>query len=846
MKSDAATSLNRLLDSWRTQPSVAENIVGWHTEPPRAAQWEPLPERLPSPLITALSRLGIDRLYGHQRVAWEQARAGQDVVIVTATASGKTLCYNLPVLATLLEAANATALYLFPTKALTQDQHTLLEKMTGDIGTPNTRIAPAVYDGDTPANKRVGIRNRARLVLTNPDMLHTAILPHHTQWQNFLSNLRFVVIDEIHVYRGVFGSHLANVLRRLRRVANFYGASLQHIMTSATIANPRQHAERLAEKSVVVIDQDGSPGGERHFLLYNPPIVQAELGIRRSAISESLRLIDDLIIHDVQSLVFARARRTVELMLKDLLSRWQERRERIRGYRSGYLPVERRRIEAGLRQAKICTVITTNALELGIDIGGVDAILLVGYPGSIAATRQQAGRAGRRENASLAVFVASGGPLDQYLVRHPEFLLEKSPEQALINPDNLLILLKHLQCAAFELPFSKGEGFGSTSAPVVEEILSLLEGTGEIHQGNGRFFWSADVYPAAQVSLRSISAQPVLLQAQVEDSFVTIGSVDRESACWMVHPGAIYLHEGSSFVVETLDLENRRAELTLTDVDYFTEARQRVDAECLQILSRQEERMGTRVFGEIRVTTQVTGYRRLRWLTQENMGEFPLELPATNMRTIAYWISLSSAGLEQLRQTGSWCGESVSYGKNWTRQKELTRRRDEYTCQVCGRKEVKQAHHVHHKLPFRTFDDYEQANQLENLVTLCPSCHQRAEMTVRMRSGLAGLGYLLHHLAPLLVMCDPNDLGVWSEPQSALGGATPTVVLYDNYPGGVGLSESLYHAHERLLNQAKELAQNCTCMDGCPACTGPAGELGSGGRQETLAILNLLCSEFAA
>jgi len=580
--------LDVLLRHWKRDQSTAVNIVTWRTTPPRAAVTHPFPDDLPVSLREALSALGISSLYSHQFQAWSRIRVGENIVLATGTASGKTLAYNLPVLAALMEDESARALYLFPTKALTQDQLSNLQILQSKI----QDLKSAIYDGDTPQRDRPAVRKNTHILLTNPDMLHTGILPHHTNWADFFRNLKFVVIDELHTYRGVFGSHVANVIRRLKRVAAFYGTSPQFILTSATIGNPKELAEKLTESPVTLIDEDGSARGERHFIIYNPPIVNESLGLRASALLESVRLAQDVLSAGVQSVVFARSRRSVEIILTYLQGEYREsefgdesritsRESRIRGYRSGYLPSQRRVIEQGLRDGSVKTVVATNALELGIDIGGLGAAILVGYPGTVASAWQQSGRAGRGDDPAAAVLVSSSLPLDQFLAHHPEYFLERSPEQALINPDHLLILLEHLRCAMFELPFERGEYFGQTD---VDEFLEFLVANQEAHESNEKFYWMADQYPAANISLRSASPVSISLQVMEDPSTIpygddalgtgklfTIGTVDGESAAWMVHPGAVYLHEAQSYFVERLDLDEKIALLRPTLSDYYTE-----------------------------------------------------------------------------------------------------------------------------------------------------------------------------------------------------------------------------------------------------------------------------------
>lgn len=825
-------NLASLLADWRTNRAIAANIADWRTMPARPPKFVPFPDELHPALVESLRGRSIQALYSHQAAAWEHARAGRDLVVVTGTASGKTLCYNLPVIDCLLRDPQARALYLFPTKALAQDQVANLKTLVD--------LPAASYDGDTPAGSRPAIRAKARLVVSNPDMLHTGILPHHTIWAEFFRHLQFVVVDEMHAYRGVFGSHVANVVRRLKRVSRFYGASPQFILTSATIGNPVELAGRLIEENVALVDDDGAAKGEKHFAIYNPPIINRALGLRRSALLETVRLTQELLQHDVQTIVFARARQTVEQILRYLISSGEHREEgmngEIRGYRGGYLPGQRREIERGLREGEIRAVVATNALELGIDIGGMGAALLVGYPGTIAATWQQAGRAGRQRDAALAVLVASADPLDQFLTRHPDYFFGRSPEHALLNADNLLILLQHLRCASFELPFRVGESFGNVPPERVSEYLEFLQEAGVLHQSGDRYFWMADQYPADGVSLRSASAEKVVLQVEGE----TIGEVDRESAYWMVHPQAIYLHEAQSFVVDELDLEQGIARLNATDADYFTQPGSETTVQLLDKLAETETRGATKAHGEIAVTTQVTGFKKVRWFTHENLGGGMVSLPPTELHTTGYWLALEEETVESLREQGLWTNDANDYGPNWPRVRDRVRARDGYRCQNCGAPENGRTHDVHHKTPFRAFASAEQANQLDNLITLCPNCHHRAEMAVRMRSGLAGMAYVLAHLAPFSLMCDARDLGVHSDPQSPLADGRPAVIIYDRVPAGIGFSERLYELHDELMQAAYDLVAACECEDGCPSCVGPGGESGYGGKRETRALLERL------
>ncbi len=810
-------------------------MVAWNTLPARPARFESFPPELHPVLAKTLRVQGISALYTHQQQAWLHAKAGQHVVVVTSTASGKTLCYNLPVLDALLRDETARALYLFPTKALAQDQRTALnDLLTTQSALSN--LKSAIYDGDTPASQRPAIRANARILLSNPDMLHTGILPHHTRWSDFFQHLRFVVIDELHAYRGVFGSHVANVLRRLRRVARHYGAEPHFILASATIANPGELAEWLVEGPVQVVDDDGSARGARHLLIYNPPIVDPDLGLRRSAASEATRLADDLLAADVQTILFGQSRRGVEMLLRGLRDRQSEinnQNSTIRGYRSGYLPAQRREIEHGLRDGSVRAVVATNALELGIDIGGMGAALLVGYPGSIASARQQMGRAGRGAAASLAVLIASANPLDQYLAKHPEFFFERTPEQALVNPDHLLILLGHLRCAAFELPFQAGETFGRLPAESLQAFLEFLSQSGELHHSGRKYFWMSEKYPAQGVSLRSAGAENIILQANE----TTIGQVDFESALWMVHPGAVYLHESQTYLIETLDLDNGRAHLLPFDGDYYTEPKRDTTLTLLNQLAVTPVPGGQKAHGEIEVTTQVSGFRRVRWLSRENLGFEPLDLPPTTLQTAGYWLTLDETTVAALQADGLWSNAPNDYGPGWPALARQIRARDGYTCQMCNAPEAGRAHDVHHKIPFRAFATAQEANTPANLITLCPTCHRRAETAVRIRSGLAGLGYVLWQLAPLFLMCDIGDLSVHTDPQSPLAEGQPAAAIYELVPAGIGFSARLFEQHTVLVQRALEVVSTCACADGCPACVGPGGQNGYGGKREALAIL---------
>jgi DEAD/DEAH box helicase domain-containing protein len=682
------------------------------------------------------------------------------------------------------------------------------------------------------------------MIISNPDMLHAGVLPHHTRWAEFFANLQFVVIDEMHTYRGVFGSHVANVLRRLKRITQFYGASPTFIMTSATIANPVDLAGKLTEQRVKLVDEDGSPRGPKHFLIYNPPLVNPDLGIRRSVTQESVRLASDLLAYEIQTIVFGKSRRAIEVMLNYLRLESGDP-EAVRGYRSGYLPRQRREIEAGLRSGEVRAVVATPALELGIDIGGMDAAILAGYPGTISGTWQQAGRAGRAREVSLTVLATSANPLDQFLARHPEFFFGSSPEQALINPNNLLILLGHIRCAAFELPFHAGEGFGNVPGEEVEEYLHLLEEGGQVHETKGKYYWMADEYPAQGISLRSASPNTVILHAQTEDGWKTVGEVDSNSADWMVHPEAVYMHEGQTYLVEELDLDQELAYLTPAELDFYTMPRRESEVFLLEVFDQASAEGAQKLHGELNIISQVTGYHKIEWHTHQRLGVGVLDLPQKEFQTYGYWLTLDEATVNVLRDQKLWNADPNKYGPGWPRQRQAARERDNYTCQNCGLREEGRTLEVHHKIPFRAFEHPNEANRLDNLVTLCPTCHRRAEAVVRVRSGLSGLAFALGHIAPLFLMCAPGDLGIHHDPQSSLADGQPVVVVYELVPAGVGFSERLFELHDEIMLRTLELVQSCECTDGCPSCVGPGGEQGAGSKEEALALLKVL-NDFGA
>ncbi len=769
--------------------------------PPREARWAEFPGWLDPRLGEVLRKRGIQRLFSHQRAALEAVHAGRNVVVVTPTASGKTLCYNLPALNRLLAEPGARAIYLFPTKALSRDQMEELNSTIDDLGA-GVNLKSFVYDGDTPQDARRAIRSQAQVVITNPDMLHTGILPHHTRWTKLFENLRYVVLDELHSYRGVFGSHVANVLRRLKRIAEFYGARPQFICSSATIANPGELAAALLEQPVEVVAESGAPSGEKFFLFYNPPVVNRQLGIRRSYVNETRQVSLNFLARGLQVIVFANSRLVTEILvtyLKDACEKapharfgragqavevWSDQGawspDAVRGYRAGYLPEERRAIERALREGVVRAVVSTNALELGIDIGSLDVALLAGYPGTIASTWQRAGRAGRRSGASAAVLIASSAPLDQFIVQNPDYFFGNSPEHGYIQADNLEILVNHLKCAAFELPLRPEESFGRVNLP---ELCNFLQETGFLHASGGAYHWSSDAYPADAISLRAVTSDNFVIVDITDgsgDGARVIGQVDFTSALTTVHEKAIYLHEGRQFHVERFDYQKRKAYVKAVDVDYFTDAISYTQVKILEELGRallgkegqagapvsQESQAGMpapqRVHGEVQVNTQVVGFKKIKFYTLENVGAGQLTLPEQEMHTTAYWLSLPREFMAAL--------------------------------------------------PYSPAD---------------------------RQSGVIALGNALRAMATLLVMCDRRDLGV-AAGNTGEAEYAPNIYLYDNYPGGIGLSEPLFELHHRMLEQTEKMIEHCACASGCPSCVGPAGEVGERGKEVALAILTAL------
>ena len=684
----------------------------------------------------------------------------------------------------MLENPDTRALYLFPTKALAQDQLAELHDLATRL---EDRFGVFTYDGDTPQDARKAIRERGHIVLTNPDMLHTGILPHHTKWMRLFENLRYIVLDELHTYRGVFGSHLANVLRRLRRVAQFYGSNPQFICCSATIANPGELASQLIEREVEVVEENGAPSGEKLFAFYNPPMVNRNLGIRRSYINEATRVARELLARKLQTIVFANSRLHTEVLLTYLQQANPPKPgqpEPVRGYRGGYLPGERREIERGLRDGRIRGVVTTNALELGIDIGSLDACVMAGYAGSIASTWQRAGRAGRRSGTSCAVFVASSAPLDQFIVQHPDYFFGSSPEHAHIQPDNLEILVNHLKCAAFELPLSPDDRFGGVELP---ELCERLAEAGFLQRSGGNWHWVQESYPADTISLRSVTSDNFVIidiTGGENGKPEVIGEVDFSSALTTVHPKAIYIHQGQQFHVERLDFDHRKAYVKRVDVDYFTDAIRYTQVRVLEIA--EEQRIpgpASRAHGEVLVRSQVVGFKKIKFFTNENVGSGKLELPENEMHTTAFWVTLQHELLAGLPFT----------------------------------------------LSERQSGIFGLVYALASMATLLLMCDRR------------DLGTAVGERPPF-----GGAETEWQEFSNAAGVEKelfePNLYLYDAYPGGIGFSEPLYHSCPELLTRTRELIAACPCENGCPSCVGPAGDKSERAKEVALSILERLCS----
>ncbi|MGQ0733963.1 MAG: DEAD/DEAH box helicase [Acidobacteriota bacterium] len=785
-------ALERLVPGpWSERPDTPDGVVtAVRRLPAVAARLAPFPRGLDARLTAALEQRGVGQLYSHQAEAFEHVASGGHVVVTTPTASGKTLCYNLPVLDAIVRDPSVRALYLFPTKALAQDQMAELHDLVGALSEAGgSEIGVHTYDGDTPADARRAIRTRAHVVLSNPDMLHSGILPHHPRWAKLFENLRFVIIDELHAYRGVFGSHFCNVLRRLRRVAAHYGSAPQFICSSATIANPKQLAERLAEQTFQWVSESGAPRGEKLFVFVNPPVVNRELGIRRSYLAETRRVAGEFLRRALQVIVFAQSRLTTEILTTYLKEDFEDvpgMPELIRGYRGGYLPLRRREIERGLREGLVRGVVSTNALELGVDIGALDVAVMAGYPGTIAATWQRAGRAGRRAARSAAVLVGSSAPIDQFVVRHPSYFFGQSPEHALVNPDNLHILVEHVKCAAFELPFAASDTFGSID---VQQVLAVLQESGLVHRagqtsddegdGGGHWHWTSESYPADAVSLRSISSDNFVVVDRTHGSKV-IGETDFTSGPPTLHPKAIYIVEGRLFQVEALDFEGRKAYVREVDCDYYTDAITYTRVTILDRFAADAQQVAHH--GEVHVVSRVVGFKKIKFYTNENVGSGELDLPEQQMHTTAYWLEVPLD--------------------------------------------------VYARLPFAPDDRrdgiFGLAFAMKQIAALLLMCDGR-DIGVSIDAGRE--------------TDEPGGRAARRDPMTERSdeeGDRPRIFLYDVYPGGIGFSEPLFAMHLDLLTRTRELIAGCPCDNGCPSCVGPVGQTGPLAKSVALRLLDLL------
>jgi DEAD/DEAH box helicase domain-containing protein len=802
LEASAGSSLagvREVLDGFAARDVTGEVLTAVRYFPAREARWADFPAWAHPDVVAAYRTKEIERLYTHQAAAAEAVHAAKNVVVVTPTASGKTLCYNLPILHSILENPETRALYLFPTKALAQDQLAELYDLNQRL---ENRFGVYTYDGDTPADARRAIREKGHVVLTNPDMLHSGILPHHTRWTRLFENLRYIVLDELHTYRGVFGSHLCNVLRRLRRIARFYGRDPQFICCSATIANPGELAGRLLEKDVEVLEENGAPAGEKTFVFYNPPVVNRALGIRRSYINETSRVAQEFLKRDLQTIVFSNSRLQTEILLTYLQQanpQFPGRAETIRGYRGGYLPSERREIERGLRDGRIRGVVSTSALELGIDVGSLDTVVMAGYPGSIAATWQRAGRAGRRSGSSCAVMVASSSPLDQFVVRNPDYFFGNPPEHGYIQPDNLEILINHLKCAAFELPIAPGEKFGGVDLP---DLCARLSEAGYLHLAGDHYHWTHEAYPADTISLRSISSDNFII-IDVTGAPNVIGEVDFPSALVFLHEKAIYIHGGEQYHVEHLDFQERKAYVRQVDVDYYTDAVRYTQVRVLEATNTARPETASantnsRAHGDVLVRSQVVGFKKIKFFTNENIGDGKLELPENEMHTTAYWITLERPLLESLpysvseRQSGMF---GLLHALSSVARLLL----------MCDGRDLGTA--IGERPP-----EPNSKTALVGAQHVAPQASQADEFTPASFRDL-----------------DNSSLKEFFE---------PNLYLYDAYPGGIGFSEPLFRAHPLLMQQTRKLISACACEAGCPSCVGPMGELVPRAKETALAILD--------
>ncbi len=781
----AANALQALVDTWKAGHGLGRHFSTIKHIPARKAEWGEFPEALDSRLRHMLGRRGIDRLYTHQSRAITHALDGRHTVVVTPTASGKSLCYNLPVLDGLYQ--GDTALYLFPTKALSQDQTAELNELLRAAPGSDSSWEAQVYDGDTPPDVRRRVRRSGRLVVTNPDMLHAAILPHHDKWSGFFRKLRYIVVDELHTYRGVFGSHVANVMRRLRRICRHYGVEPTFIATSATIANPRELAESLTEETFELVDENGAPASERYVCFLNPPIVDLQQMRRKSALSSAQSIARDVIVKECGTIVFTRSRKSVEIVINRLKERLKKERgrgnlqNRVASYRGGYLPNLRRSIERGLRDGSVLGVVSTNALELGIDIGSLDCCILAGYPGTVASTWQQIGRAGRSGGTSLSVLIASDEPLDQFIIQNPDYFFEQSPEAARIDPENLRVVVEHLKCATYELPWRAGERFGGFSVDETEEILTFLEmETNLVQRVGDRWKWCAETYPASEINLRNIAEENFVVIDITHPEPRILAEVDFEGAHTEIYPNAVYQVSGEPYRVERLDYDERRAYVRRSNDGYYTTAMHYASVSVLDTFAEKDVAPARIGHGEVCVTDRFVGYKKIRFGTGENVGYGELNLPELDLHTTAYWLELPTDNFPDLSADP----------EQWARI-------------VAGLGQV-----------LKTAASLKLMCDPRDLQLTIGSLSQDRWLT----QGFDGLA-LRDHDGQTHTFGGQED----SSEGSAIGPVLydPTIFIYDRFPGGVGFGEGLFEDQRDFMRLSRDLILGCECESGCPSCVGP-------------------------
>jgi len=838
--------ISNFIDQWINSGDISENITHIHTRNKFDGDFKEIFSFLHPELIKALRDYGINSLFSHQYQAIEFIHREKNVILTTGPSSGKSLAYLLPVLDALYKNENGNALLLYPTKALAYDQFKHVNDLiNGGQEDKQRKISIAkkisVYDGDTPKETRSSIRKKAQVILTNPDMLHIGILPNHFLWEKFFENLKYIILDESHTYHGIFGSHVANVIRRLKRILSIYHQKPIYICTSATIGNPIEFIQKLTEEDFVLVDNDGSPQGRKHLIFYNPPVLNEELGIRKSSNQETLKIVKEIVESEVQTLVFQRSRKEVEKNLKYLKEQFGHQNSHFSAsYRSGYLANDRRKLEEDFRSGKLNVLFSTNALELGVDIGGLKCVILSGYPGSISSTLQQIGRAGRKQSDSLAILIASANPIDQYIIKRPEYLLVNNPEKALINPNNPNILLEHLKLGLYELSFMEGENFGILEWEQLFPLINQLLEIGFARKNNNKYLFSGISSYSNKISLRNLSGNTMKLINTTNDQQKIIGEVDYASSLWMVHPNAIYLHLGEQYFVKNVDYERNEVVLEESKMDYYTEPKLEKTFEIFEQIKTKSFNQLEIYFGAIQVTQQVIGYKEILWENHQKISEDKLEMPKIVLDTEAFWFYIPSAIKDEILEKKLLLNQKKDYGPEWKKYKDLIRKRDNYTCQHCGIHEDNTAHHIHHKKPLKLFESIEAANNPANLITLCPSCHRLAEIQVKVRSGMSGLSHLLRTLSPVFIMCGPEDLDVILDSKNEITGYENAIIIYDNISYGLGLSEEIYNNFDMILPEMIKHAKECGCHHGCPSCVGPVTDEGYGGKEETIQLLELL------